>query len=321
MLSSGVIRPSNSPFSSPLLMVKKKDDTWRPVIDYRHLNSMTQKGKFHIPVIHELLEELDGASWFSKLDLCSGYHQIRLAPGEEYKTSFQTHLGHYEFLVVSFGFTGALNTFQFAMNHTLSPGLCKYVVVFFDDIIVFSASLKDHLIHLRQVLKLLFEHQWRVKLSKCAFAQRQVGYLGHVISGSGVSTDPSKIAAIETWPTPTNVKQVCGFLGLAGYYRKFIYNYGIICRSLTALMKKGVVFCWSTVEEQAFQALKKALISALVLALLDFTKTFVIETDVSDIGIGAVLSQDGHPIAYAARPWAPRIVHYQCMKKNTWLLC
>lgn len=152
-------------------MVKKKDEAWRPVINYKHLNAMTQKGKFPIPVIDELLDELVGARCFTKLDLHSGYHQIQLAPGEEYKTAFQTHLGHYEFTVVSFGLTGMPNTFQFAMNHTLSPGNRKYVVVFFDDILVFSATFKDHLAHLRLVLKMLSAHQWHVKLSKCAFAQ------------------------------------------------------------------------------------------------------------------------------------------------------
>lgn len=213
MLDSGVIRLSNSLFSSPLLMVKKKDQTWRPVIDYRHLNAMAQKGKFPIPVIDELLDELSGASWFTKLDLRSGYHQIRLSPGEEYKTAFQTHLGHYEFTVMSFGLTGGPNTFQFAMNFTLSPGLRKYVMVFFDDILVFSATLALHLQHLESVLKLLAEHQWFVKLSKCSFAQRQVGYLGHIISGAGVATNPSKISDIKTWPTPKNVKEVRGFPG------------------------------------------------------------------------------------------------------------
>lgn len=240
------------------------------------------------------------------MDLRSGYHQIRLAPGEEYKTAFQTHLGHYEFTVVSFGLTGAPNTFQFAMYDTLSPGNRKYVIVFFDDILVFSATFKEHLLHLRSVLQLLAKHQWRVKMSKCAFAQRQVGYLGHIISEAGVYTDPSKITAIETWPTPTNVKEVHSSLGLTGYYRKFIRNYGIICSSLTALLKKGVVFRWSPTEDQAFQSLKHALMSAPVLALPNFSKTFVIATDACDVGIGAVLMQDSHPLAYVSKALGPK---------------
>lgn len=306
MLASGVIRPSNNPFSSPLLMVKKKDESWRPVIDYRHLNAITVKGKFPIRVIDELLDELGGAGWFTKLDLRSGYHHIRLAPGEEYKTAFQTHLGHYEFLVVSFGLTGGPNTFQFAMNHTLAPGNRKYVIVFFDDILVFSITFKEHLQHLRLVLSMLAKHQWKVKLSKCAFAQRQVGYLGHIISSAGVSTDPTKITAIDTWPTPANVKEVRGFLGLAGYYRKFICHYGIICRSLTNLLKKGTVFRWSDIEDSAFRTLKQALVTAPVLALPDFNKTFVIATDACDVGIGAVLMQDDHPLAYVSKALGPR---------------
>lgn len=207
------------------------------------------------------------------------------------------------------------------MDGTLKPGNRKYVLVFSDDILVYSITFEDHLQHVRKVLSLLSERQWKVKLSKCAFAQRQVGYLGHIISGPGVSTDPSKISAIETWPTPSNVKEVRGFLGLAGYYRKFIRNYGITCRSLTALLKKGVVFHWSETEERAFQALKQVLISAPVLSLPNFNTTFVIETDTCDVGIGAVLTQEGHPIAYVSKALGPRNRARQSTRKNTWQSC
>jgi hypothetical protein len=180
------------------------------------------KGKFPLPVIDELMDESSGASWFSKLDLRVGYHQICLASGEEYKTAFQTHSGHYKFKVMTFGLCGDPNTFQAAMNNTLHPLLRKCVLVFFDDILVYSKSLEDHVNHLEAVLELLSQDKWQVKLSKCSFAQRKIDYLGHVISEAGVSTDPLKIVAIIDWPQPENAKQLRSFLGLAGKYRKFV---------------------------------------------------------------------------------------------------
>lgn len=178
MLSSGVIQPSNSAYSSPTLLVKKKDRTWRLCIDYRQLNAITLKGKFPMPVIDELLDELAGSQFFSKLDLRAGYHQIRLVDGEEHKIAFQTHSGHYEYRVMSFGLTGAPATFQGAMNDILSPVLRKFALVFFDDILIYSPDFQSHLDHIRQVLQLLQDHNWKVKLSKCSFAQTSLSYLG-----------------------------------------------------------------------------------------------------------------------------------------------
>lgn len=226
MLEQGLIRVSTSAFSSPVLLVRKKDGSWRMVIDYRHLNAITVKGKFPLPVIDELLDELARASWFSKLDLKADYHPIRLAPGEESKTAFSTHNGHFGFLVMSFGLTGGPNTFQGAMNFTLSPVLRVCALVFFDDIHVYSKTFEDHLKHLAQVLKLLANSEWKVKLSKCAFAQRRIAYLGHIINEAGVATDDSEIDTIKQWPTPTNLKEVRGFLGITGYYKK---NHQALC--------------------------------------------------------------------------------------------
>ena len=165
-----MITHSNSPFSSSVIMVRKKDNSWRPVIDFRQLNSLTVKGKYPLPVIDELLDELAGACWFSKLDLKAGYHQIRLAPGEEHKTAFQTHNGHYEFKVMAFELTGAPATFQSAMNASLAPVLRKFALVFFDDILIYSATYQEHLTHLETVLSILQKDKWQVKLSKCDFA-------------------------------------------------------------------------------------------------------------------------------------------------------
>lgn len=219
MLAKGIIKSSSSPFSSPLLLVKKKDGSWRPCVDYWHLNALTIRGQFPIPVFDELIDELGGASWFSSLDLNSGFHQIHMKSGEEYKTAFQTHFGHYEFCVMSFGLCGAPASFQGAMNSTLQHLLCVCVLVFFDDILVYSKTFTEHVQHLRAVLQLLAADQWHVKLSKCSFAQREIAYLGHVISAEGISTDQSKVSAVVNWPSPSNVKELRSFLGLAGYYR------------------------------------------------------------------------------------------------------
>lgn len=306
MLKSGVIQPSQSPFSSPALLVKKKDGSWRLCIDYRQLDAVTVKSKYPVPIIEELLDELAGSKWFSKLDLRAGYHQIRMAEGEEFKTAFQTHSGHYEFKVMSFGLTGAPATFLGAMNTTLATVLRKFVLVFFDDILIYSPTITAHLEHLRQVLQLLSEHNWKVKLSKCSFAQQEISYLGHIIGSEGVSTDPKKIQDVVNWAVPNTVKKLRGFLGLAGYYRKFVKGFGEISKSLTQLLRKGVPFQWTQDTDNAFQHLKKALVSAPVLALPDFTKQFTLETDASEFGIGAVLSQDNHPIAFLSRALGPK---------------
>lgn len=254
--------------------MKKKDNTYRFCVDYRHLNAITVKGKFPVPIIDEFLDELTHASWFTSLDLLAGFHQIRMKDGDEYKIAFQTHHGHYEFRVMAFGLTGAPGTFQYAMNTTLAPYLRKIVLVFFYDILIYSPMFEQHVEHIRLVFELLQADQWKIKLSKCSFSQRQVAYLGHVISGSGVATDPSKITAIQDWPIPLNQRELYGFLGLAGYYRKFVRYFGIITKPLTSLLKKHSLFVWTAAHDNAFQALKMALCTAPVLALPGFSKPF-----------------------------------------------
>lgn len=202
-------------------------------MDFRQLDALTVKSKFLVPIFDQLMDELANAKWFTTLDLRAGFHQILLQSGEEHKTAFQTHLGNYEFRVMSFGLTGAPGTFQGAMNSTLAPGLRKFVLVFFDDILVYSNSYEEHLFHLAQVFQWLSKDQWKLKFSKCKFAQQSIAYLGHVISSASISTDPAKIKAIQDWPVPSNVKQLRGFLGLAGYYRKFVRNFGIIAKPMT----------------------------------------------------------------------------------------
>lgn len=275
-------------------------------VDYRRLNALTVKNKFPLPVIDELLDELTGATWFTSLDMTAGYHQILMEEVDQYKTAFQTHHGHYEYAVMPYGVTGGPATFQQIMNHILAPLLRKGVVVFIDDILVYSATWVEHLKLLQAVFQLLLQHNIKIKLSKCYFAQKQLKYLGHVISAAGVATYPKKITDVQNWPVPTTPKDVRGFLGLARYYRKFVRHFGTIAKPLTELLKKNHIFQWTPIHLEAFQLLKQALTIAPILQLLDFSKQFIIETDASTKGIGAVLQQEGHPIAYISKALGPK---------------
>lgn len=305
MLKNRTIKPSTSPYASPVLLLRKMDGTWRFCVDYRHLNAISVKNKHPLPIVDELLDELAGSKWFSKLDFRSGYHQIRIAKGDEHKTAFRSHSGLYEFLVMPFGLTNATATFQSVMNQIFAPSLRKGVLVFMDDILVYSSTFEEHVELLKQVLQIIEANQFLIKLSKCSFGQQQIEYLGHCISAQGVSTEPSKILAVH-WPIPTSLKELRGFLGLTGYYRKFIRHYGMISRPLTTLLKKGIQFQWTPLTEEAFQLLKQALIQAPVLAIPNFSKQFVMETDASDQGLGAVLMQEEHPVAYLSKSLCPK---------------
>jgi hypothetical protein len=264
--------------------VRKRDGTWRLCIDFRKLNLDTIKNKFPIPVIEDLLDELHGARYFSKLDLRAGYHQIRMQKQDIHKIAFRTYFGHFEYLVMPFGLTNAPATFQALMNKVFAPLMRKIMLVFFDDILIFSKSLEEHTSHLQTVLQVLKDNKLYAKISKCVFATKQVEYLGHVISEHGVATDPQKIAAIKEWPIPTTITQLRGFLGLAGYYRRFVKDFGIICRPLHDMLKKNY-FSWTAEQTTAFNILKDRLTSAPVMALPNFSLPFTLETDACGTGL------------------------------------
>ncbi|CAL1396383.1 unnamed protein product [Linum trigynum] len=315
MMQVGLIRPSSSPFSSPVLLVKKKDGTWRFCTDYRALNEATIKDRYPIPTIEDMLDELHGAKYFTRLDLRAGYHQIRMAEEDVRKTAFRTHNGHYEYLAMPFGLCNAPSTFQAAMNDLFRDILRRYVLVYFYDILIHSKTWDDHLQHVRHVLEALRRNQYYVKFSKCAFGLRELEYLGHIISDTRVKADPNKIQAMTNWPRPTSVTEMRGFLGLTGYYRKFIRNYGAIAKSLTDLLKKGASG-WSDSAETAFTDLKRAMASAPTLAMPNFQLPFVIEADASGKGIGAVLAQEGRPIAFMSKVLGPAKAAWSTYQKE-----
>ncbi|KAJ9552225.1 hypothetical protein OSB04_016270 [Centaurea solstitialis] len=284
MLEAKIFRPSNSPFSSPVLLVKKKDA----------LNKATVIDKFPIPVTDEFLDELHGAKVFSKLDLKSGYHPIRMKGDDVYKTAFRTHQGHYEFMVMPFGFVNAPSTFQSLMNEDYPR---KFVLVFFDEILIYSPAMEEHVKHMRVVFRLLHENRLYANKKKCDFAKERLGYLGYVISKEGMEVDESKVKSVREWQAPRNVTELRGFLGLSGCYIKFVKGYGMIASPLTDLLKKNK-FEWSTDAQTSFNRLKEVLSSAPVLRLPDFTTKFVIETDALGTVLGAVFMQKEQPAAY-----------------------
>jgi hypothetical protein len=234
-MNKGYIQPNVSPWGAPVLFLKKKDGTLRLCRDYRQLNKVTIKNKYPLPRIDDLFYQLGGVSIFSKIDLRSGYHQVRIKGEEIHKTAFWTRYGHYEFVVVSFGLTNAPATFMFLMNNVLSKFLDKFVLDFIDDILIYSKNREEHEEHLRLVLQVLTEHHLYTKFNKCDFFQKQINYLGHVLSEEGVAVDPDKIRSIMEWPTPKDVLDIRSFMGLVGYYRIFIKGFSKIGCPITAL--------------------------------------------------------------------------------------
>ncbi|WVZ93465.1 hypothetical protein U9M48_039443 [Paspalum notatum var. saurae] len=291
-LDKGFIRPSSSPWGCPALFVEKKDQGGKRLcVDYRPLNAVTIKNKYPLPHIDILFDQLAGAKVFSKIDLRSGYYQIKIREEDIPKTAFSTRYGLYEYLVMSFGLTNAPAFFMYMMNSVFMNELDKFVVVFIDDILIYSKSEKEHEEHLKIVLTRLREHKLYAKFSKCAFWLKEVSFLGHILSEKGVAVDPSKVKDVLNWKQPETVTEIRSFLGLAGYYRRFIKDFSKTAKPMTSLTKKNAKYLWSSNCEEAFQTLKKLLTSAPVLAQPDVTKPFDVYCDDSGNGV----------IAYASR--------------------
>jgi hypothetical protein len=301
LLDKGFIRPSASPWGCPTLFVKKKDNSLRLCVDYRPLNAVTIKNKYPLPRIDILFDQLAGAKVFSKIDLRSEYHQIKIRSSDIPKTAFSTRYGLYEYVVMSFGLTNAPAYFIYLMNLVFMQELDKFVVVFIDDILIYSKNSEDHAKHLHIVLQRLRDRHLYAKFSKCEFWLDTIKFLGHTISSDGISVDPSKVQEVMDRKPPTSVHQIRSFLGLASYYRRFIPDFSRIAKPMTKRLKKGVKFSWDQKCEDAFHTLRAHLTTAPVLAQPNFSKPFDIYCDASGIGLGCVLMQDNRVIAYASR--------------------
>lgn len=315
MLESGVVRESASPWAAPIVLVKKKDGSWRFCVDYRKLNALTHKDAYPLPRIEESLTGLKAAKWYSTLDLASGYWQVEMDPADRKKTAFTTPFGLYEFERMPFGLCNAPATFQRLMQRCLGNLVNESLLIYLDDVVVFSPDFNSHLKHLEEVFQRLNQHGLKLQPKKCSLFQREVTYLGHVISEEGVATDPAKTAAVKEWPVPQTVRQVRSFLGFAGYYRRFIPAFSKIAMPLNALTrntahdKRSTPVNWSDECQQAFDSLKEALLHAPILAYADFSLPFRLYTDASFEGLGAVLAQiqngNERVIAYASRSLQP----------------
>jgi hypothetical protein len=268
-LDKGFVQQSSSSWGAPVLFVEKKDSSKRLVMEYRSLNEVTIKNKYPLPNINDLFDQLKGAKVFYKIDLRSGYFQLKIREQDIPKTAFTTRYGLYEYTVMSFGLTNAKTYFMTTMNKVFMEYLDKFVVVLIDDILIYSKDDKEHEQHLRLIMEKLREHKLYAKFSKCEFWLSKVGFLGHIVSVEGVAVDPSKVASVTKWESPKNAGDIRSFLGLAGYYQRFIENFSKIAKPMTELLKKDKKFEWIDSCEASFQELKKWLVSALVLCLPD----------------------------------------------------
>ncbi|GJV01806.1 putative reverse transcriptase domain-containing protein [Tanacetum coccineum] len=297
----GFIRPSSSPWGAPVLFVKKKDGSYRMCIDYRELNKLTVKNRYPLLRIDDLFDQLQGSSVYSKIDLRSGYHQLRVREEDIPKTAFRTRYGHYEFQVMPFGLTNARAVFMDLMNRVCKPYLDKFVIVLIDDILIYLKNKQEHEEHLKLILELLKKEELYAKFSKCEFWIPKVQFLGHVIDSKGIHVDPAKIESIKDWAPPKSPTKIRQFLGLVGYYQRFIEGFSKIAKPMTKLTQKKVKFVWGDKQEAAFQLLKQKLCSAPILALPEGSEDFIAYCDASKKGLGAVLMQREKVIAYASR--------------------
>ncbi|GJZ59309.1 putative reverse transcriptase domain-containing protein [Tanacetum coccineum] len=281
----GFIRPSHSPWGAPVLFVKKKDGSFRMCIDYRELNKITIKNIYPLPRIDDLFDQLQGACYLSKIDLRLGYHQLRVHEDDIPKTAFRKRYGHFEFTVMPFGLTNAPAVFINLMNRVCKPYLDKFVIVFIDDILIYSKTKEEHEVHLKLVLELLRKEKLYAKFSKCEFWLQEVHFLGHMVNQSGIHVNPSKIEAVNNLKALITSSEVRSFLGLTGYYMHFIVNFSKIAKPLTSLTQKNQKYEWGEKEEEAFQTLKNNLCDAPILLLPDRVEDFIVYCDASNQGL------------------------------------
>jgi len=292
MKCQGVIEESQSPWVSPAVMVRKKDGSVRFCVDYRKLNAVTIKDSYPIPRIDDMLDRLSGNSWFSTLDLKSGYWQVKIRPEDKEKTAFSIGKGLWQFTVMPFGLCNAPATFERLMEKILNQLLFKICLVYLDDVIIYSDSFEGMLSRLEQVFARLRSANLKLNPKKCSFFKKEIRYLGHVVSREGIKTDPEKISAVRDWPIPRTKKQVRSFLGFCSYYRKFVRGFSLIAKPLFSLTEDSVKFVWTEKCEEAFKKLKEHLINSPILSYPDNQGCFILDTDASNHGIGAVLSQN-----------------------------
>ena len=319
MLENDVIRPSSSPWMSPVVLVKKKDSSIRFCVDFRKLNEVTRKDTYPLPRIDEMLDKLHNATIFTTLDLQSGYWQIPIVEEDKEKTAFSAGQGLYEFNVMPFGLTGAPATFQRCMNYLLMD--VSHAMVYIDDIIVYSKNFEEHLPDLEEVLKILKKNGLKLKPSKCEWVKPKVTFLGHVVSAEGMTPDPENIAKVKTFPVPKSIKEVQRFVGLASYYRRFIKDFAMIAAPLHKLTSKESEFIWTEVHQKAFEELKQKLITPPILRFPNLSKPFLLMTDASGYALGAVLGQQDdkekdHVIAYTSRGLKPHEKNYSTIEKE-----
>ena len=309
-LAKGWIEPSTSPFGAPILFVSKKDGGLRMCVDYRALNKVTVRNRYPLPRIEDLFDQLQGACYFSSIDLAQGYHQLRVTPEDVPKTAFRTPFGHFQFKVLNFGLTNAPATFQSAMNNVFKDVMGKFVLVYLDDILIFSKNLEEHRMHVRHVLETLRKQRFYAKASKCTFCSSELEYLGHIVGRDGIKVDPRKVSAVVDWPIPKDVHQVRSFLGLANYFRRFIQGYSTMVGPLTSLTGKSTPWNWDEQCQAAFTKVKHSLVNAPVLALPNPDEPYEVICDASIIGLGAVLMQNGRPVAFESRKLTPAETRY-----------
>ena len=322
MLELGVIKPSDSPWAAPIVTVKKKDGSLRMCVDYRKLNSVTQNDSYQMPRVEELIEQLGDSKYTTTLDLTKGYYQVPVDPADCQKTAFLTPFGKFEFQTMPFGLKNAPTTFQRLMDNLLVD--CHgFAAAYLDDIVVHSQSWREHLDHLRRIFTILQEAGLTIKVKKCQFGMAECAYLGHIVGKGKIKPEIAKIEAVQGFKQPVTKKDMRAFLGLVGYYRRFIPDFASKSAELSDMTKKNrpQKISWTPSLNFAFRALKESLLTSSVLLCPDYGKPFLVQTDASHRGVGAVLSQQDEkgierPVAFYSRKLLPRELNYSATEKE-----